>query len=266
MDAWFSPSAPPGAPSAFDQHASRYAEVWGQDPVARAQRAVVWALLERVLAPGARVLDGGCGVGLDTRWLLDRGHTVVGLDASRGMLEEARARAPEADLRLASLEAPGALDGIGVFDAAVLDFGVINCLDPARAGALLARALPPGAPLVVVTMPRLNPSWTLGALVGGRPRAALERLAAEVDVPVEGGVVRTRYLGARAIASAMKPWFTLEDRASLGLMLPPPGTRWSAARIDRLARLEDRLRRLPLLRAMGDHLLLLLRRTPTEPA
>jgi SAM-dependent methyltransferase len=265
MDARFPPSAPLPAPSAFDQHASRYAEVWGEDPVARAQRDVVWAALDRVLPPGARVLDGGCGVGLDARWLLDRGHVVVGLDASRGMLAEARGRAPEALLRLASLDAPGALDGLGVFDAALLDFGVINCLDLPGAARALSAALRPGAPLIVVTMPRLNPTWTLSALVRGRPGAALERLAPELEVPVEGGRVRTRYLGARAVSRAMKPWFALEDQAGLGFLLPPPGTRWPATRIHHLARLEDRLRRLPLLRAMGDHLLLLLRRLPTEP-
>ena len=264
MDARFPSSASPAGPSAFDAHAARYAEVWGQDPVAQAQRDVVWEALEAALAPGSRVLDGGCGIGLDARWLLDHGHAVVGLDSSRGMLAEARARAPQAELRLGALDDPAVLAGLGSFDAAILDFGVINCLDPARAARVLAGALRPGAPLVVVTMPRVNPTWTLSALAHGRPRAALGRLAREVEVPVEGGWVSTRYLGAGDVARAMSPWFTLEDRAGLGFLLPPPGTRWPAARLARLARLEHRLRRLPLLRAMGDHLLLLLRRAASE--
>lgn len=251
-------------PSPFDQHASRYAEVWGQDPVAVAQRDVVWALLDRVLPGRARVLDAGCGVGLDARWLLDRGHAVVGLDASGGMLAEARARAPEAELRRGSLDDPDTATGLGLFDAALLDFGVINCMDPARAAPVLAGLLRSGAPLVVVTMPRLNPTWTLSALMRGRPREALARLSSVAEVPVEGSAVATRYFGAGAVARAMKPWFSLEEQAGLGFLLPPPGTRWPAERLRRLVRVEEQLRRLPLLRAMGDHLLLLLRRLPTE--
>lgn len=255
------------APAAdpFDQHAARYAAVWGEDPVARRQRAAVWDLIGRAVPPGARVLDGGCGIGLDLRWLLDQGHRAVGLDASPGMLAEARARAPEAELHRRALDAPGALDDLGLFDAALLDFGVLNCLSLGPAAQALARALRPGAPLVLVPMPRINPSWTLERLIHGHFRQALERLGPEVQVQVEGGAVYTRYYGASEIQRAFSPWFTLRERAALGLLLPPPGTRWPEARLDRLAALEARLGRLPGLRALGDHLLLLFVRGESPP-
>jgi len=41
---------------------------------------------------GLRVLDVGCGGGRYTEWLLDHGAEVVGVDASEGMLTEARER------------------------------------------------------------------------------------------------------------------------------------------------------------------------------
>jgi SAM-dependent methyltransferase len=53
-------------------------------------------ILDR-LAPG-RVLDAACGSGAVARQLVDRGHDVVGVDASTGMLGLARRAVPEATL------------------------------------------------------------------------------------------------------------------------------------------------------------------------
>lgn len=44
------------------------------------------------LAPGARVLDAGCGPGRDTLWLAEQGFQAVGIDLSMGMLQEGAAR------------------------------------------------------------------------------------------------------------------------------------------------------------------------------
>lgn len=260
MDARSPRASSPTRDDPFGRHALGYASVWGQDPVARLQREEVWALLDRVLPPGGRVLDAGCGVGLDAARLAERGHEVVGIDASPGMIAEAARRTPGLTLRVLAADDPEGLAALGRFDAALLDFGVVNCLDLPRAARGLGAALRPGAPLVLVTMPRLNPTWTLQALAARQPRRALARLRAELDVPVEGGAVRTRYLGSRAVMRAFSPWFALEERAALGLLLPPPGTRWPPERLARLASLEGRVRRWPLLRELGDHLLLLLRR------
>ena len=45
------------------------------------------------------VLEVGCGSGLLTRHLLDAGHRVIATDASSAMLEIARQKVPEADIR-----------------------------------------------------------------------------------------------------------------------------------------------------------------------
>lgn len=57
------------------------------------RRAVVdaWAI-----RPGDRVLELGCGTGLMTRLLLDRGADVTAVDRAEPMLARARVRAPEA--------------------------------------------------------------------------------------------------------------------------------------------------------------------------
>lgn len=57
---------------------------------------VLTPMLDR-LTPG-RVLDAACGTGAVTHQLLARGHDVVGVDVSEGMLTRARRAAPEAHL------------------------------------------------------------------------------------------------------------------------------------------------------------------------
>jgi ubiquinone/menaquinone biosynthesis C-methylase UbiE len=67
---------------------------------------------------GRRILDAGCGSGLLTAALRDRGALVTGIDASAGMLELVRRRlGPDADPRVVDLARPlpfsdGAFDDI----------------------------------------------------------------------------------------------------------------------------------------------------------
>jgi SAM-dependent methyltransferase len=56
------------------------------------------------ISAGQRVLEVGCGTGVFLRAAADRGAEVYGLDASEALLELARARVPEADLRLGDFE------------------------------------------------------------------------------------------------------------------------------------------------------------------
>ena len=51
-------------------------------------------LILQFFEPHAKTLDIGCGSGRDTAWLAHRGFDVIGMDASIGMLAEARKRHP----------------------------------------------------------------------------------------------------------------------------------------------------------------------------
>jgi len=90
------------------------AERWGPRWGARASD---WAATEEQQLPtyeeairrlgietGSRVLEVGCGSGVFLRAAADRGARVSGLDASPELLELARARVPEADLRVGDLQ------------------------------------------------------------------------------------------------------------------------------------------------------------------
>ncbi len=74
--------------------------------------------LARAIAPGSRVLELGCGTGVYTRWLTDRGCAVVGMDISENMLAAARERCPEATFVQGDCEYPRVYlpKGTGRFD------------------------------------------------------------------------------------------------------------------------------------------------------
>jgi len=90
--------------------ASRWGPLWGARPADWAlsedmQLPTYEAALERTgLEPGWRVLDLGCGAGAFLRLAADRAGKPSGLDASEALIGFARARLPEADLRVGEME------------------------------------------------------------------------------------------------------------------------------------------------------------------
>ncbi len=90
--------------------AARWGRTWGARPrdwaVVEAQQLPIYeeALRRAGLGAGDRVLDVGCGTGAFLRAATDRGAEVCGLDASQALLEIARERVPEAELRHGDME------------------------------------------------------------------------------------------------------------------------------------------------------------------
>jgi SAM-dependent methyltransferase len=99
----------------------RHAQVYDRDR-GRSLQERVW--LDRFLAylpAGGTVLDVGCGMGEPiARYLIDRGFGVVGVDASRSMIELCRARFPNSAwllLDMRQLELQQRFDGILAWDS-----------------------------------------------------------------------------------------------------------------------------------------------------
>jgi SAM-dependent methyltransferase len=96
--------------SAASGSGTKQGELWGARPRD-------WATIEEQQLPtyeegirragvgaGDRVLDVGCGSGVFLRAVTDLGARAYGLDASRALLQVARARVPEAELRVGEAE------------------------------------------------------------------------------------------------------------------------------------------------------------------
>jgi SAM-dependent methyltransferase len=137
----------------MSERAAQWGRAWGA-------RAEDWAVSEeqqlptyeeairRVkIGPGARVLEVGCGTGVFLRAAADHGAEVYGLDASEALLELARARVPEADLRLGDLESlpydENAFDVVAGFNSFFFAVDMVGAL---REAGRVAKA---GAPVVI---------------------------------------------------------------------------------------------------------------------
>ena len=99
------------------------------------------------LGPGS-ALDAGCGTGRVAVELARRGIEVTGVDVDAGMLDQARAKAPELPWILADL---ATLDLGRTFDVVVMAGNVMIFLAPGTEAAVVgaaARHLEPGGALV----------------------------------------------------------------------------------------------------------------------
>lgn len=133
--------------------AERWGPLWGARPQD-------WAATEEQQAPtyedaighvgiesGSHVLEVGCGSGVFLRMAADRGASVAGLDASPALLEIARSRVPEADLRVGDLQflphADDTFDLVAGFNAFFFAADMTAALREA------GRVAKPGAPVVI---------------------------------------------------------------------------------------------------------------------
>src|SRR3954471_15408593 len=123
----------------WNEEAAIFDEYWA--PLAGPAHAAIADQLE--LRAGMRVLDVGCGGGGFCALALERGASVSGIDAAPAMIEIARRRAPDADLRVGMMDALPWEDG--TFDA-VTGFNILQFADDpvialrewARVGGALA--------------------------------------------------------------------------------------------------------------------------------
>ncbi len=124
------------------------------NPLIRVEEPVVRAMLDA--CPPGVALDAGCGTGRHTEYLRDRGHRVIGIDASPEMLEKARVRVPEADLRIGDLQALP-VESASV-DLVVCALALTHSSDIEPSIVELARVLRSGGRLILSD---LHPSMTL---------------------------------------------------------------------------------------------------------
>jgi ubiquinone/menaquinone biosynthesis C-methylase UbiE len=256
---------------AFDSVAATYDGPQGNNALIQRLRERLWAALTDFVPPGGRLLDLGCGTGLDAACLAGRGYTVVATDWSPAMIARTRERAVAQGLAghiTAVTLGIHELDELSAapFDGIYSDLGPFNCVPDLDAAARsCARLLRPGGVLVISAIGRVC-LWEIAsyALRGQFRRATVRFARQAVPVGLNQRIVWTRYYTPRAFARHFAPTFVLTTYRALALVAPPPYLDSFATRHPRLTdslwRLDDRLGVLPVLRDAGDHFLLVLTR------
>lgn len=232
------------------------------------ERSLAW--LRPRFAGRRRILEVGCGSGMETIPMLEAGHSLVAVDISDRMLATTRAKADAAGVgdrletrrtRARDLERLVGEFGEGAFDAAYSTYGALNCEPDLRpVPAAFHRLLAPGAPLVVGVYNR----WCLFELLGYgatlQPRRAFGRRRNPIPVGASRFCVDVYAHSVADFAHLFADGFTIERIEGVPVLLPPSDlTGYAerfARRFERLAALDAWAgRRWPFDR-LGDHFLM----------
>ena len=258
--------------AAFDSVAADYDGERGNNALIQDMRAEMWRWLDATFAGGSRLLDLGCGTGLDAARMAQLGHHVTATDWSPAMVRRTQERAERGRLlgRVRALNV-GAhelerLEGAGSFDGAYSNLGALNCVpELAVVASQCVRLLRPGGALVFTVIGRFCP-WELAHYLLRRrwARARVRYARGAVAVGMNGCVVWTRYYRPREFYRAFRAHFTLEHLRGLCVFAPPPYLTWvrerHAAWYRRLWDMDRRAAGWPLLRGSGDHFLIVMRK------
>lgn len=191
----------PGIVSPFDPIAARYAALWSDTPRGRAQREQVWREIDSLFSLCDRVLDLGCGTGDDAVHLMSRGVNVLGIDSAPGMIEIARSRGVEA--RQIAIEELASLKGS--FDAAISNFGALNCVtDLGAVSESLAGLVRPRGKLALCVLSRY--CW----------RTDWRHLIQRWSGHTRWRGIDVYYRNAVSIQQAFAPQFRFQRRVSIG--------------------------------------------------
>ena len=257
---------------AFDSVAADYDGDRGNNAAIRDMRAEMWRWLDATFAPGSRLLDLGCGTGLDAARMARVGHRITASDWSPEMVRRTgeRAQCEQLGDRVVSLNI-GAhelhrLGDADAYDGAYSNLGALNCVpDLGDVSRECARLLKPGGALVFTVIGRICP-WEAGYYLLRRrwARVTVRYGRGPVPVSMNKHTIWTRYYTPREFYRHFQGQFRLTHYRGVCLFVPPPYLLWMREKhlawYQWLWRIDRRVAGWPLLRALGDHFLIVMRR------
>jgi len=257
----------------FDALAARYDETFTSSAVGRAQRNAVWKELTNTFRAGQRILEIGCGTGVDANFLAKQGVGVLACDPSAKMIDLASRRAAQNGFkelihtRVLRAEELSALSSIHRFDGAFSNFGALNCVADLRTVAQgLGERLNPGATALLCWMGPCclwEIAWYLGQ---GNKKKAFRRFNRKGAIANLGdnAFVEVHYHSVWSLVRAFGPEFRLISVRGVGVAVPPSYMETQAQRHPHLLALCERVdslcARWPGIRLIGDHVLVRLQR------
>jgi ubiquinone/menaquinone biosynthesis C-methylase UbiE len=257
---------------AFDSIAERYDDIFTRSLIGRAQRQAVWAIVRQIFAPGDYVLEVNCGTGEDALFLARHQVVVLACDASEKMIGVARRRhlleAPSSPVQfnVLPIERIGELSHARFFDGVLSNFAGLNCVgDLAQVARDFAALVRPGGALLLCVSTRVCLWETLWFLSQWKYEEAFRRWPGRARALLGERAVDVHYPTIEQLRIAFAPWFRLCSTIGIGVTVPPSYMEAFVSKHPHLFRGMCSVDRLicswPLLRALGDHVLLRLERT-----
>jgi ubiquinone/menaquinone biosynthesis C-methylase UbiE len=262
---------------AFDSVAPTYDGPQGNNDLIQRMRDIVWRQIDELLPPApAELIDLGCGTGIDAQHFAELGHHVVATDWSPAMVERAAARG--------AVVSPGSIEAVHAgsqelatlfpdhaarFHMAYSNFGPLNCIpDLSETAHSLAALMRPGGYALFTVIGRWCP-WEMAHYARKRRWKRLKVRFDQQITPVgmNGHTIWTRYHTPKEFA---QEWigtageWELVRYEGLSTFVPPPYLTSMhdnhPALFERMAKLDAATCTWPVLRNLGDHFLIVLRR------
>jgi ubiquinone/menaquinone biosynthesis C-methylase UbiE len=253
----------------FDAIAADYDRVFTYSQIGQAQRSSVWRELTNAFSSGSRILEIGCGTGVDACFLGEQGVTVVACDSSTEMVRvaEQRVRACAADmieLQVLAAENISTLTGKNSFDGAFSNFGALNCFENLKQFAVdLAALLRPKATLLVCFMGPIciwEMAWYLAH--GELKKAFRRQRRAGTEATLAPGEpsIHVHYPTVSSLVRTFAPEFRLLSWKGVGLFVPPSYAETWVGRfpnfLEWASRMDVALESCPGIRVLSDHILM----------
>jgi len=264
--------------AAFDEIASTYDELFSDSPVGRAQRGTVWNEIAQTFHTGQHILEINCGTGIDAIHMGLNGLHVDACDSSAVMIEVAERRAfPFGEqlpvrFRCLPIEKIDELPGKATFDGVLSNFSGLNCVEDLGSVARnIARLVKTGGHAVVCVFGTFCLWEILWYLSKGNFRKAFRRFRRRAIVVRLGpaATVTIRYWSAIQLNRVFAPYFRLKRTRGVGVVVPPSYVTGCAPPFPRLFRIaaaaDPWIGICPIVRGMGDHIVLTFERTEVTP-
>jgi SAM-dependent methyltransferase len=256
---------------AFDGLAEEYDRLFTFSAVGRSQRDVVWKHALAAFAPSSHILELNCGTGEDALFLAKAGMAVTACDASARMIMQARSKMQtetldsDVEFLVLATEQISSLPRTRRFDGVFSNFSGLNCIPNLQGVAFqLAERLEPGTPLLLCLSTRYCLWEICYYLLRKNARKALRRCSGSSQARVGEFEFSVYYPTPSDVRRAFAPHFRLLSIAGIGITVPPSYLESWIARHPRLLTMMEKIdaavRRWPLLRSVGDHMLLHLER------
>lgn len=217
--------------SLFDEIAPAYDRIVESNPLDRLLRQSSLAMMRTTFRSGERVLEIGCGTGLETIPLAASGIKMVAMDISQGMLDRLEMKASAAGLsnritpRKARASDLGDIlreYGPASFDGIVSTFGAMNS-EPRwdELPPIMAELVRPGGRLVLGVWNRTCGLEMALYALRLRPRRVLARLRSPVPANLSRFGIPVHAKSPRDCLTRLEPYFETEVLVGLPVVLPP---------------------------------------------